>query len=66
MITQAGEWEYTFKLIRIRRGYKQELELELQRKHVLFPPILAGQFIPGSLEYIPLYHDDLSKRNKRN
>lgn len=28
-------------------------------RHVLFPPIVANQFIPGCPEYIPILHDSI-------
>ncbi|QLG70385.1 hypothetical protein HG535_0A03240 [Zygotorulaspora mrakii] len=63
MITSASEWVYNETLHgelqkRDRNKNKQESQI-YQRRHVLFPPIVAGQFIPGSKEYIPLHHDGI-------
>ncbi|CDF91566.1 ZYBA0S12-01882g1_1 [Zygosaccharomyces bailii CLIB 213] len=53
MITQASEW--VFEIVRHEPGSLTRF----QKRHVLFPAIVPGQFIPGSPEYIPIRHDGI-------
>ena len=68
MITNASEWVYRYASVVekvVRRdgttvGGDKMKEINCQRWHILFPPINPGQYIPGSADYIPLYHDGIA------
>lgn len=69
MITHASEWVYyrqTNRKIPNNAGTQSALcgmnvkeEQQCQKRHILFPAIVPDQFIQGSPEYIPLYHDGI-------
>ncbi|QLL32892.1 hypothetical protein HG536_0D04140 [Torulaspora globosa] len=64
MVTQDCEWERVLAVVQSRDTMEPPdkniiVELEYRKRHVLFPPIIAGQFIPGSPEFIPVYHDNM-------
>lgn len=54
MISHISEW--IFEII----PCEPKGSIGLQKRHILFPAIVAGQFTPGSPEYIPTLHDGIN------
>ncbi|GAV51116.1 hypothetical protein ZYGR_0AD02990 [Zygosaccharomyces rouxii] len=54
MITHVSEW--IFELI----PSEPSGSTRVQKRHILFPAIVANQFISGSPEYIPILHDGIN------
>lgn len=64
MVAQDCEWEHVLAVVKSRNSMKTAdksiiVKLEYRKRHVLFPPIIAGQFIPGSPDFIPVHHDNM-------
>ncbi|QLQ79770.1 hypothetical protein HG537_0C04190 [Torulaspora globosa] len=64
MVTQDCEWEHFLAVVKSKETIKALdksviIRLEYRKRHVLFPPIIAGQFMPGSPDFIPVYHDNI-------
>lgn len=59
MVTSQSEWLELPMKHQTSEGQEQAPSASnpVVRRHLLFPPITANQFLVGSKEYIPLFHD---------
>lgn len=68
MVTEECEWDYVLTVMKPKHLKESSdknvmLNLEYRKRHIMFPPIIAGQFIPGSPEFIPVYHDSIKNND---